>query len=315
MSRSDSPFIIESVGPGVYAVIDNGQGTAVGNAGIIDLGGGTLVFDTLLTPRAAQALRAAATELTGSPVRWVVNSHYHNDHIRGNQVFVPDATVISTRKTYEQIQHDGVEELKSDASYAPRRAAELEAELANTTDSQARKQITFWLDYFRAITESLDTLELTLPDITFEHYLHLHGSRRTVILHGDWAGHTASDAVLVVPDAGVAFLADLLFVKSHPFLADGNPLTLMDSLQQLQKLDVQTFVPGHGPVGTAADLEAMIAYLDTCMVRARALVKAGASPDDLTNEPVPDPFIDWAFPHFYGVNLRFLHGFFSSHGS
>ena len=61
----------------------------------MDLGGSTLVIDTTLTPTAAEDLRADAQHLTGRVPNLVVNTHYHNDHIWGNQVFMPEATNIA----------------------------------------------------------------------------------------------------------------------------------------------------------------------------------------------------------------------------
>jgi cyclase len=68
-------FQIEQVADGVHAAIVTPGTGAWGNAGIIDLGGRTVVFDTFATPRAAADLRAAAEELTGQPVTLVINSH------------------------------------------------------------------------------------------------------------------------------------------------------------------------------------------------------------------------------------------------
>ena len=70
----------------------------------------TLVYDPFMTPEAARELRVVAEELTGRPVSIVVNSHYHNDHIRGNQVFLPIANVISTSWTRDQIAKSEPEE-------------------------------------------------------------------------------------------------------------------------------------------------------------------------------------------------------------
>ena len=93
-------FKLEQLAPGVWAAIQNDNyGHAICNAGIIDLGDKTVVFDPFMTPEAARDLKKVAVELTGRDVTLVINSHYHNDHIRGNQVFVPQANIISTEWT------------------------------------------------------------------------------------------------------------------------------------------------------------------------------------------------------------------------
>jgi glyoxylase-like metal-dependent hydrolase (beta-lactamase superfamily II) len=80
-------FRLEQLLDGVYAAIGIPGSGSGSNAGIIDLGDRTLVFDTFLTPQAGDDLRAAAEHLTGRPVAAVINSHWHADHIHGNQAF------------------------------------------------------------------------------------------------------------------------------------------------------------------------------------------------------------------------------------
>ncbi len=97
-------FQLEQVVEGVYfAQALPGTGT-LGNAAIVDLGDSTLIFDTFLTPQAAQALRKAAEQLTGRPASYVIDSHYHADHVMGNQGFLPEAVFVSTSRTRQLIE-------------------------------------------------------------------------------------------------------------------------------------------------------------------------------------------------------------------
>src|ERR1051326_5099847 len=90
-------FTIQQLKPGVWAVINKDEtGYAICNAGIIDLGDKTIVFDAFISPLAADDLKKAAEQLTHRPVTFLINSHFHDDHIRGDQVFVPGAHIIST---------------------------------------------------------------------------------------------------------------------------------------------------------------------------------------------------------------------------
>ena len=82
-------FALEEIAEGVYAAVGISGSASHSNAGIVDLGDRTLVFDTFVTPRAAEDLRVAAEHLTGRAVTCVINSHSHADHCCGNQVFGP----------------------------------------------------------------------------------------------------------------------------------------------------------------------------------------------------------------------------------
>ena len=114
---SSKHFVVHEVSGNVYAVIHSDGGWQIGNSGIIDLGDSTLLFDTGLTPQSARDLRDASVHLTGREPTYVVNSHYHNDHIRGNQCF-PESKFISTSLTRELIDSKGRKEFESDRRHA-----------------------------------------------------------------------------------------------------------------------------------------------------------------------------------------------------
>src|SRR5512139_3020840 len=103
-------FVLHPLAEGIFAAIAIDGGHAICNAGLIDLGGQILVFDTFLTPQAALDLRQAAMELFGRSPQIVINSHYHNDHIWGNQVFLPEAQFVSSNETRQLIMTEGTEE-------------------------------------------------------------------------------------------------------------------------------------------------------------------------------------------------------------
>lgn len=291
-------FWLEKVGQGLYAAIHREGGAAIGNAGIVDLGDSTLVFDTFISPAAAKDLRQAAEILTGRPVSYVFNSHYHNDHIRGNQEF-PEAQIISTDQTRLLLQTDGMQELAWDQANAPPKYQQYLNEYNNNTSQAQRDQVLFWLDYYRVLADSLDGLRICEPQRTFKDQLILSGSKRSVHLLCFGGGHTGSDGFLYVPDEGVAFLADLLFVQCHPFLADGHPENWISILKKLKSLDADVLVPGHGPVGSQPDLDLMIEYIQ---MTAEAAQRAS---NDETN-PLPPPFDTWKFDGFFSINLGFM---------
>lgn len=85
---------------GVVAIAQDG-GAAISNSSLIDLGGKIIVFDTFLTPQAAGDLQQFVIDKYGRKPRIVINSHYHNDHIWGNQVFASEALIISSTRTRE----------------------------------------------------------------------------------------------------------------------------------------------------------------------------------------------------------------------
>jgi glyoxylase-like metal-dependent hydrolase (beta-lactamase superfamily II) len=101
-------YRLDEIADGVVAAIATPDGGGRGNAAIVRLNGQTLVFDTGMTPQAGEELCEVAETL--GPVRWVVNSHWHADHIRGNQAF-GDAEIVATTRTKELIMTRGAEQV------------------------------------------------------------------------------------------------------------------------------------------------------------------------------------------------------------
>jgi cyclase len=96
-------FELKQLAKGVYAAIATEDGAAYSNAGIVDLGDQTLIFDAFETPQAANDLRLAAEHLTGRPPTCVIISHSHADHWCGNQAFAPHVPIITTHTTLEEM--------------------------------------------------------------------------------------------------------------------------------------------------------------------------------------------------------------------
>jgi glyoxylase-like metal-dependent hydrolase (beta-lactamase superfamily II) len=108
-------FRIEKLSEGIYVAIHTPGGYAICNAGIVYLGEETIIIDTSLSPEVAADLLKVSKELTGNPVKYIINSHYHNDHTRGNQVFKPAAIIISKLFTHNLIEErEGYREKRTD---------------------------------------------------------------------------------------------------------------------------------------------------------------------------------------------------------
>lgn len=292
---------------GVYAAIHRIGGQAICNAGIIDLGDRTLIFDTFLSPLAASDLKSSIEALDLSPIRVVVNSHYHNDHIRGNQVFAREANILATADIRKAISLEEPTTIANEKSYAPGRLKTLKSEYLNEQDSLKKQELSMWIGYFEAMIESFPILQTTLPNIIFQDSLHIHGSQRSAKLLSMGRGHTNSDIVLYLPQEKILFASDLLFINMHPYLADGDPDLWIQRLEQLLIMDSEKVVPGHGPVGTKENIRQMILYIRKLENLTRQMVKTGQSIDAIEQIEAPSPYTQWCFNNFYQINMKFLY--------
>jgi len=301
-------FQIERLADGVYAVVASEQGYAICNAGIVDIGDKTIVFDTFISPDAAKDLLKTAEQLTSHKVICVVNSHYHEDHIRGNQVFSPDVDIISTVWIREAIAQNEPKEISWEKQNLPKGIIDTQLKLDAEKDPKRRRELASLIVYYRAMIESHPQLRTRLPNITFERKLIIHGTQKTVELL-PFAGHTASDIVLYLPKEKIVFMSDLLFINIHPYLPSGFPEDWKQSLSTIEALGIQTAVPGHGPVGRSTDLSVMTQYIQSLESIAANMVKLGKSVEEVSLQPIPSPFNTWwlFFDNFFVTNLEFLY--------
>jgi glyoxylase-like metal-dependent hydrolase (beta-lactamase superfamily II) len=308
-------FRLEELAGGVYAAIATEEGSAVGNAGIVDLGGETLVFDTFMTPAAARDLQATAERLTGNPVTYVINSHWHNDHIRGNQVFPSTTHIITTGATRTLIATKGREELATDKQGAEASLRAVRQRLETETDQAGLEDARILVPYFEGMIASLPDVQLRLANLTFEGRLVIHGSGRAAEALCFGGGHTDNDAILYLPEERIAFLGDLLFIGYQPYLCDGDPWEWTQALEKIENLDIKIAVPGHGRPGGPADLRLIRQYIFELEKLAAEVADGRGSADEAAAQEIPAPFSTWKLKGIFAQNMRFLHGRLARQGA
>ncbi|WP_102027816.1 MBL fold metallo-hydrolase [Salirhabdus sp. Marseille-P4669] len=278
-------FNLEKVSDGIYAAIAKDGGGAVGNAGFIDLGDKSIIFDTFNTQQAAEDLRMVAETITNRPVSWVINSHFHGDHIRGNQVF-KDCNILSSQKTLQQMKKDHPERIaaqKADIEGLKKYIHSLVEQNKTSNDEQIEKEI----NVLKELEISLPHLELVLPQLTFTNEFTIYGTKRSARIMTLGGGHTSCDAVLYIPEEEIIFMADLLFVGMHPsFFAYSNPSHWVTMLDEITNFPIQKAVPGHGPIGAKEDMVKLKNYINV-------LIKLAKDNENMEEVNVPDEYKGW----------------------
>jgi glyoxylase-like metal-dependent hydrolase (beta-lactamase superfamily II) len=304
--KPSSNFTIEQLAPNVWAAIHNDYyGKAICNAGIIDLGDKTVVFDPFMTPSAAIELRDVAYQLTKRNYAYVVNSHYHNDHIRGNQAFLPNATIISTTTTRTQIERNEPGEQEWEKKHAPTLLAAIRKRMVNANETE-RAELPYWIGYYEGILESSDQLFTALADESFDDSLWIVGSEMSVKIVESKNSHTISDAAILIPKHGIVFMGDLLCTERHPWLSDGDVNGWRNALKFFyEDSTYHTYLPGHGKVSGKPALKVLYDYLGDVQ-RMCDEARTDAEQADLMNMPIPDAYKSWLCGRFYQPNLQFL---------
>lgn len=300
-------FKIQKLSDGIYAAIASDSGYAICNAGIIDLGNKTLVFDTFINPEAAEDLLSAARQLTKNEVDYVVNSHAHDDHIRGNQVFPENTDIISTawtRKEIAEVEPESIDWAKKNiANYINK----IQKESEDESDEFARKENFARLTYLHSIESSLPVLKTRLPNIIIDDTMKIIGEKHTAVLIPMGKGHTQSDMILYLPEEKIVFTGDLLFKNFHPWLADGFPDEWKKDLRNIDRLDPRILVPGHGQIANLTDLAIMSSYIQSLQDLVKELIKNDIPLEDIEDKPIPDEYKNWGLSRFFPENVKFLY--------
>ncbi len=291
-------FQVERLAPGVYAAISTNGGFGLCNAGIVDLGDRTVVFDSMLSPMAGADLARAAKKATGRAADWVVNSHWHGDHIWGNSSFL-GSHVVSTRRAREVILQKSRAQWTECRATFPKELAQLDA-----PDSPIPPGDREWVrGWFRGVIESPATHRIVAPTVTFESELVLEGSRRSLHLRSYGGGHSPSDVFGYLPDDRILFSGDLVMVGLHPSVGDGWPATWAGMLGKIQRLGVDRVVPGHGPVGPGTVLNEERRYLEDLQRAVATALRRGTSAKEARALPIPKRYRAWGSSFFYPDNL------------
>src|SRR5207247_510589 len=178
----DDLFDIKPVADGIYAAIAKPAYKVNCNAVIILLDDGVLVVDTHSKPSAARALIEQIKKLTPKPVKYVVNTHFHWDHYQGNEAYPSSwpagVEIISSEATRANIQRLGIPRIKNEIVSMPQEIARLKSDLEKASNAEQKTAIQENLRQAEAYFAELKLIEVTLPTMTFDHSLILHGKEK-----------------------------------------------------------------------------------------------------------------------------------------
>ena len=227
-------------------------GASVGEDGIV-------VVDDQYAPL-ADRIQAALKGITDKPVRFVINTHYHEDHTGGNSYFQKQAPIIAHDNVRKRLESGGRAgnggSVKIEAKPAPKDA---------------------------------------LPIITFDHDVTIHLNGEDIRALYFPAGHTDGDAVIFFPKSNVVHMGDDFVTYGFPFIDVDSGGSIDGMIDGVEKVIGQVpsdvkIIPGHGPISSVADVRA---YLDMLKDTREAVVKAiqgGQTLDQMKQAKLLDPW-------------------------
>jgi glyoxylase-like metal-dependent hydrolase (beta-lactamase superfamily II) len=242
------PFALKPLGHGIYAAIDNAKGESGANAGFVVGDDGIAVIDTFENEPAAHALLGEIRMVSKLPIKFVINTHYHLDHVAGNAVFAKEgAVIVAHRNVPAWIRTENLKFFGKDIT------AEQKSLVEN----------------------------LAVPTMLYDSETELHlGS---LALHVQYfPGHTGGDSIVIVQQekSAVIFCGDLFWNHTLPNLIDASTVPWIETLSTFGKFAAVSpiqFIPGHGDPGNSSDVAAFRGYLSDLREWVSAATKEGKS--------------------------------------
>jgi len=220
---------LDQIADGVFVWLQPGGESGVSNAGVIADDDGLTIVDTLMVRTQWEPFAAAVAAL-GQPIRRLLLTHAHVDHVGGTTAF-PNAAVFGSPQTSELL--DGAMPVDAYKAFMPAFDAEFD-DLAEI----GTRPVTHLVTDAAQLTPRIEVLPAT--------------------------GHTAGDLMALIADVDVLFAGDLCFFGVTPLAFQGDPKMWADVLDAVAEL-ADVIVPGHGPVGGQAEVRALQQYLRHCV--------------------------------------------------
>jgi cyclase len=281
---------LADLGGGCWAWLQPDGSWGWSNAGLVTDGGASLLVDTLFDRRLTAEMLAAMRDATPAARRIdvLVNTHANGDHCYGNEL-VAGAVIVASRACAEEM-----------GAVPPALLAALVRGADDLGEAGAFVRQIFGAFDFEGIA-------LTPPTETFEGLQLRRVGDKEVRLLEVGPAHTRGDVLVHVPADRVVYTGDILFVDAHPVVWEGPVANWVRACDAILAMDVETVVPGHGPVTDLAGVRALREYLLYVEREARARFDAGLSLRDAARDIPLGDYAGWGDAERIAVNVASLY--------
>jgi glyoxylase-like metal-dependent hydrolase (beta-lactamase superfamily II) len=282
---------LHDLGNSVYAYLQPDGTWGWSNAGIITDGEASLLIDTLfdlkLTSEMLDTMRKSIP--AAAHIDMVLNTHANGDHCWGNEL-VADAQIIASARTAMEMTTDvSPTQLALMLKRAP--------EMGRLGEFASR--------IFGPFT--FDNITFTPPTRTFEDELILNVGDKVVHLIEVGPAHTQGDTLVHIPADRVVFTADILFIGVHPIIWAGPTSNWLRACDLILAMDVQTIVPGHGPITDKKGVAEVKGYLEYIYQEAQKRYEIGMSAQEAAKDIDLDRYATWTDGERIAVNVASIY--------
>ena len=290
-------FSTKKLNDHLYVIMPSGPDTSNvgGNVGVCISDQGVFLVDAnyYLDWRNGQAIPMAQSvvdevkKITSQPIRWVVNTHHHGDHAGGDPVFAKIATIISHKNAREHIvsgyqsaaKNAAGAVAKAEEALAAARASKDAAKIADAQDQLGRAQMNL------KMAQTSDP-QRSAPMQTYDGEMALYLNTEEIHLYHTGRAHTDGDTLVYFKTSNAIHWGDTFSNRWVPALdGSGNTVEWVQWLDRgIAVSPGATMIPGHGQIGTQADVMKLREYFTNLQAAVRAEIAAGKTRDQAMDD-------------------------------
>jgi len=244
------------------------------------------------------------------PVETIILTHAHSDHWIGASVFDASTTLLASKTARQVCIEWGAEIMEGFQNPTEREEwlKEAEKQLQTEQDERVRIGLENSITRTRYIMAEMAEFQPRYADQTFEDTVTFQGSKRNADLRSLGRGHSEDDAVLLLPQDRIAFIGDIGFFDSQPFLGFCDIDLYREQLLFFQDSGFQVLVPGHGPVGGRDAITLLLKYFNVMEDLIGKVAQRGGSFEEAMQITLPEAFDKWLIGGMerFEINVRYL---------
>ncbi len=283
---------VVAFGNGSFAYLQPDGGWGFSNAGLVTDGGEALLVDTMFDTAHTRAMLDGFRKVSAAKIGTLVNTHHNGDHCYGNGCL--DCEIVATVGAAEAMKHETPRGLAQWMKAAPKMGVTGEYLVHCFGD----------FDF--------ENCSVRAPDTTFTGEISRQVGSKRVDLIEVGPAHTGGDALVHVPADKTLFTGDILFIDGHPIMWAGPVENWIAACDAILDMDVETIVPGHGPITDKKGVGRVRDYLDYIHGEAKQRYDAGLGALEAARSIAFDDFAGWGDAERIAINVATLYREFGS---